>query len=93
VVWNHFREEGENKVVCNHCGKVLGSSRTSGTSNLKCHLVARCDRISQEDKHMIMSSRNDPFDSSTFKYDPELTCSLLTLVFIDAEVLFSLLDS
>jgi BED zinc finger len=40
VVWNHFREEGENKVVCNHCGKALGSSRTSGTSNLKRYLVA-----------------------------------------------------
>jgi ribosomal protein S27E len=93
VVWNHFREEGENKVVCNHCGKVLCSSRTPGTSNLKRHLVARCDRISQEDKQMIMTSRDDPFDSSTFKYDAELTRSLLTLLFIDVEVPFSLIYS
>jgi hypothetical protein len=42
---------------------------------------------------MIMSSRDDLFDSSTFKYDLELTRSLLTLFFIDAEVPFSLIDS
>jgi hypothetical protein len=46
-----------------------------------------------EDRQMIIDSRDDLFDSSTFKFDPELTRSLLTLFFIDVNVLFSLVDS
>ncbi|KAJ4790660.1 Zinc finger BED domain-containing protein DAYSLEEPER [Rhynchospora pubera] len=94
VVWGHFVDTGDKKVVCKHCGSALSKVKGSGTSHLRRHLLTSCKSIGDEERaNMLTTQGDDWFDPSTFKFDPELTRGLLTLFFIDAELPFSVTES
>ncbi|KAJ1693060.1 hypothetical protein LUZ63_009758 [Rhynchospora breviuscula] len=94
VVWNHFEDVGDLKVVCKHCGSTLSKLKGSGTSHLRRHIFNTCERITNDERaRMLATPGDDWFDPSTFKFDPVLTRGLHTLLFIDAEIPFSAIES
>ncbi|KAJ1694106.1 hypothetical protein LUZ63_010804 [Rhynchospora breviuscula] len=94
IVWDHFDEIGGQKVVCKHCDSTLTKAKNSGTSHMKCHLAASCKKIADKEREKIVAATaDDLFDAATFKFDPDLTRGLLTLLFVDGELPFSATES
>lgn len=86
IVWNLFEEAEDNMVVCRKCDTKLTANRTSGTTHLRRHILESCEGITKEERERIIASLGtDLFEPSSFRFDPDLTRSLLTLLFIDAK--------
>jgi len=93
-VWNHFDDVEENIVVCKKCETKFTFKPRSNTTHLRRHILEGCPNISKEERAMIVANLGkDLFETSTFRFDPDLTRSLLTLLFIDAKIPFSVINS
>ncbi|XP_078182381.1 zinc finger BED domain-containing protein RICESLEEPER 4-like [Carex rostrata] len=91
IAWNHFDEVGE-KAVCKHCKKKLSIGPGIGTTHLKRHIEKTCKKIDEEERVLFTLGQRDDLLPSA-KFDPELTRDLMTMLFIDAEIPFSVIES
>jgi hypothetical protein len=65
-----------------------------GTTHLHRHLESGCKDITNEERHMYMSGKvDDLFQSYNFRFDPELSRNFIMLLFINAEIPFSIIDT
>jgi BED zinc finger len=93
-VWKHFNEAEPTKVKCKHCHNIFVHGPKMGTTHLHRHLESGCKDITKEERDMYMSGKvDDFFQSSNFRFDPELSRNLITLLFIDAKIPFYDIDT
>ncbi|KAJ4801534.1 Zinc finger BED domain-containing protein DAYSLEEPER [Rhynchospora pubera] len=94
VVWKHFEDVGDNTVVCKNCGAIINCNRKSGTTQLRRHLLEICEGITREERQRVAGGVvTDPFDRATWKFDPELTRNLITCLFVDAGIPYSVIET
>ena len=82
------------KAVCRHCSMELATGPNLGTTHLRRHIKDVCEKISEEERQKFgLGKTGDMFGTSNYKFNPEVTRSLMTLLFIDAEILFSAIEN
>ncbi|XP_078155203.1 transcription initiation factor TFIID subunit 4b-like [Carex rostrata] len=91
-VWIHF-DEVETKVACKHCSMEFVTNAKSGTTHLHCHINV-CQKNNEEEKESFALDKcDDLFDTFSYIFDPELTRSLMALLFIDTKIPFDVIES
>jgi hypothetical protein len=91
-VWIYFDEVGK-KAVCKHCSMEFVTGANSGTTHLRRHINV-CQKIEEEERERFALGKGDDlFGTSNYRFYPELTLSLMTLLFIDAEIPFNVIES
>lgn len=80
--------------MCKHCSPELAISPNLDTTHLNQHIKDACKQINKEErKRFPLDKGDDLFQSSSFKFDPELIRNLMTMFFIDAKIAFSVIES
>ncbi|XP_078156069.1 zinc finger BED domain-containing protein RICESLEEPER 2-like [Carex rostrata] len=91
--WNYFNKVGT-KAVCRHCGTELTTGPKSGTTHLCRHIKDACKKIIEEERKKFgLGKDSDMFGTSNYKFNSEVTRSLMTLLFIDAEIPFAVIEN
>ncbi|XP_078167150.1 zinc finger BED domain-containing protein RICESLEEPER 2-like [Carex rostrata] len=91
-VWLHFRQVGA-KAFCNHCSIEFAAGPGSGTTHLHRH-IGVCQKIDEVERErwLALSKDTDFFGAPNYKFDPILSRNLMTLFFIDVEILFNVIE-
>ncbi|XP_078156062.1 zinc finger BED domain-containing protein RICESLEEPER 2-like [Carex rostrata] len=93
LVWLHFHQVGA-KAFCNHCSMEFVAGLGSGTTHLHRH-IGVCQKIVEVERERWLALGKDTnfFGAPNYKFDPVLTHNLMTLLFIDAEIPFNVIES